>query len=341
MIYCFHAEALTPLVIAGADNKKPDVLAEGLRPPSLRGAMRWWFRAMMGGIVGAHDNYKTLRDLEGTIFGTTDQGSSIQLRTYLLKGVKDTAYLCMNDRRSKRSGAPKDYVKIQKSSIAPTGQFFIQLVGRNGTEITLALCSLWLTALLGGIGSRSRRGFGSLALSPENDGTAKAIKDLGLDFSYPNESLDRIKTNLESALQKAHGCFTRYAPVISSPPSARFFSLTTRTAKLFLIKPKGRFWGRWDEAMNDLRCDVYRVFKGKLKSIGFPEFPGDQRRLASPLMIQIKRVAQDKYFGLLLTGQYANPHIDIEKIYFGKGFAELEDLLAWLAGYDYQEVTLP
>ncbi|MCD6363255.1 MAG: type III-B CRISPR module RAMP protein Cmr1, partial [Synergistetes bacterium] len=42
-----EVETVTPLFIAGADQR--NIGNEGLRPPSLRGLLRWWFRAALGG----------------------------------------------------------------------------------------------------------------------------------------------------------------------------------------------------------------------------------------------------------------------------------------------------
>lgn len=45
----FEMEVLTPLFIAGSDPKGVELRREGIRLPSIRGALRFWFRAMMGG----------------------------------------------------------------------------------------------------------------------------------------------------------------------------------------------------------------------------------------------------------------------------------------------------
>lgn len=43
----FKLQVITPLFLSGAQQKEAE-----LRPPSIRGALRFWFRAMMGGVVG-------------------------------------------------------------------------------------------------------------------------------------------------------------------------------------------------------------------------------------------------------------------------------------------------
>ncbi|OPX29474.1 MAG: type III-B CRISPR module RAMP protein Cmr1 [Candidatus Omnitrophica bacterium 4484_171] len=39
----FECETITPMFLAGADGRTPE-----LRPPSIKGAMRFWWRAMNG-----------------------------------------------------------------------------------------------------------------------------------------------------------------------------------------------------------------------------------------------------------------------------------------------------
>jgi len=336
----FTAETITPLVIAGADPKSPNVLAEGLRPSSLRGAMRWWFRAMMGGIVGAHDNYKTLRNLEEKVFGSTHQGSSVRLRTYPIGDMKaDKAYLCMNDDQGQtKSGTKRS--NISKPSIWPPSKFLIRIDGYNKDGIILALSSLWLLTMLGGLGNRARRGFGSLSLAPEDEQTKKAAQELGFDFSYPDKSLEDVKGTLETQLKKVHGYFTSCALPTSSPPPAQFPVLSRAQAKLWLIAPRGRFWTSWQEAMGPhqapggLRDDIYRAYK---TIQGLDAIGGAKPRLASPLTIQIKRTGQDKYLGVIL----AFDDTKSGSFYFGPTWAVLDGFLKRLSAYEVHEVALP
>src|SRR5438876_480025 len=67
----FEVETITPLFLAGADQTKAE-----LRAPSFRGEMRYWLRALVGGLVGTDQEGLTkVRDAETLVFGATDQGS--------------------------------------------------------------------------------------------------------------------------------------------------------------------------------------------------------------------------------------------------------------------------
>jgi CRISPR-associated protein Cmr1 len=54
-------EAVTPLWIGGADSQ-----AE-LRPPSMRGCLRFWFRALAGGLLG--ESLADVQSAESAVYG--------------------------------------------------------------------------------------------------------------------------------------------------------------------------------------------------------------------------------------------------------------------------------
>ena len=62
-------QTVTPLLLAGANNQMPEI-----RAPALRGAMRYWWRATLGGVIG-DSNLDGLRLLETMVFGSPDKGS--------------------------------------------------------------------------------------------------------------------------------------------------------------------------------------------------------------------------------------------------------------------------
>jgi CRISPR-associated protein Cmr6 len=69
----FTLELVTPAFLAGASQKQEDC---DLRPATLRGLLRWWWRAMHAGYV----DVPTLRDLEAAIWGDTNTGGAVTLR---------------------------------------------------------------------------------------------------------------------------------------------------------------------------------------------------------------------------------------------------------------------
>lgn len=342
MIYKFQVEVITPLVIAGADNRNPDLKAEGLRPPSLRGAMRFWFRAMMGGIVGGTKSYNPLRNLEMRLFGTTNQASTFWIRTYFINTPQiNTACLRMNDptpiQRGQRSLRAERQAFIPPAQSKP--QFEVELHFYQESAVPLVLGALWLMAMLGGLGSRVRRGFGSLAFIPEDEQTKRIFQDLELNFSCSGESFQEIKNALQNQLMKVRKYFADYAThttALSSAGSPAKFPVLAKTqAKLWLVKPKGRFWSKWFEAMDDLRERIYRAYR---KSEKLREIGSAQPRQASPLLIQIKRTINHTYFGILLVfDEQGN-----KRQYLGMGWEKFTKFLEKLKNYyELQEVELP
>lgn len=143
----FTCEVITPMFLAGADGTTPE-----LRPASIKGALRFWWRAMNG-----HLEWKKMLELEGKIFGNTQQRSSLILR--IEKDLKDIsrASLLPHKGGSSMPCFPKSdenfIVKLSLNKI------------ENGFTIESLKALFILTSILGGLGKRSRRGFGSFKIT--------------------------------------------------------------------------------------------------------------------------------------------------------------------------------
>lgn len=68
-------ELVTPAFLAGANQQKDDC---DLRPATLRGLLRWWWRTMHAGFVDT----ATLRRMEGFVWGDTDGGGPVRIAVY-------------------------------------------------------------------------------------------------------------------------------------------------------------------------------------------------------------------------------------------------------------------
>src|SRR3989338_2067412 len=66
----FDIETVTPMFLAGADGKTAE-----LRPASLKGLLRYWWRALQ-----AESDLSRLRDNESGIFGSVDRGGSFSIQ---------------------------------------------------------------------------------------------------------------------------------------------------------------------------------------------------------------------------------------------------------------------
>lgn len=187
-------EVATPLFNGGAD---PDGSAgfgvandAGVRVGSIRGAMRFWFRAMAGGLAG--DDLRLLGALERRVFGGIagpgDDGSSatgspliLRLpdpptasREYTIPGGRAEAawigYLLGLGLMRPAPGGPR----LVRQCVTPGTSFELKLRfqhprGTPGAVVeaveALALVSLWMACTYGGFGARVRRGFGGVRIT--------------------------------------------------------------------------------------------------------------------------------------------------------------------------------
>lgn len=221
-----HLEVTTPLFNAGADPLAPAGGQPGVRVPSLRGSMRFWFRALVGGMTGP--NLPLLAELERTVFGSTEASCPVPLRipkppSQHAAGTEKKmnhwiVYLLgqgLGDLRNNTTIRP--YVQ-------PGAKFDVKLRfpvpgGNNENIAALTLASLWLLSAYGGIGARTRRGFGGVRIVGAEGWlpypwTAESIQSPGLDhyealrFLWPDDTLgkclvpllrDRIKKEEKKA----------------------------------------------------------------------------------------------------------------------------------------------
>jgi len=146
----FTCETITPMFLSGADGTTPE-----LRPPSIKGALRFWWRAMNG-----HLDLKTLKEQESLIFGGTDgesgRRSRVIIRAKPLNMDTEQAMLVPH----------KTNMPPQKS-FKPKQNFEVTLGLISNTVFTFAqLQALFeLVCVLGGFGKRSRRGMGSVKIT--------------------------------------------------------------------------------------------------------------------------------------------------------------------------------
>lgn len=208
----FNCEIITPLFSGGAETR----LHPELRGPSVRGAMRYWYRALVGGsdLVAARseeERLKALKQHETQVFGNTERGSPISVIVRAQEPVqvgifqKDKAirtedggflpsgkdYLLWSMAASGRPGTPRH--QPDREFIQSGTKFTIRLQSpAQGGEESLrkATASLWLLANLGALGSRANRGAGSFQVqteSPANEWVAfkscQTIEELQLYLS--------------------------------------------------------------------------------------------------------------------------------------------------------------
>ena len=131
-------ETVTPMFLRGADNNSLE-----LRPPAFKALFRYWWRAAI-----VETNLDTLRETEGDLFGSTKGRSPLSIR--IRGGVVP---------QSDEYAPLPHKANFQNQAYKPNEQFNLTLTAPVLSEYEKIVT---LGFLLGGIGNRSRRGFGSI-----------------------------------------------------------------------------------------------------------------------------------------------------------------------------------
>ncbi len=192
---------VTPLFCAGANSKTPEV-----RLPSFKGVLRYWRRALAWSRCGV--DLEVVRREEDRLFGSAARGqsrvlmrwasppepTSIPVNEVLQEragaevvgdGARYLGYGVMEvfPRKNKRTGQRTTAGQLTRACLAPF-DFTVQMRGRdlNEQESTSLRDSLVALGILGGLGAKSRKGYGSLVLQDLRvDGQARWSTPLSMD----------------------------------------------------------------------------------------------------------------------------------------------------------------
>lgn len=164
---------ITPTFMYGADGKTPEI-----RPQSIKGLLRFWYRALSG-----EDDLGKLHKEEGKIFGSTDEKIGSAKVSVRVKNVVEVTNskeflveegldLIVNRKGKKILGFKSKHLGIgylyynqfDKNYLKVGSEFTVVLSAeeKHNKELEKGICSLWCLVYFGGIGSRSRRTAGSL-----------------------------------------------------------------------------------------------------------------------------------------------------------------------------------
>ena len=152
----FECEVVTPMFLGGANQQ-----AE-LRPPSIHGAMRWWFRAMIGGnLFGrSRDFLKEVKDIEDATFGSTAGRGSFSLSVEH-KEIKEKDFSSLNGFFLTYLGfGLKDNKRRYIPPLFPFDVVF-RFHSSDSRNKKLVLATFWMLSNFGNLGARATRGFGS------------------------------------------------------------------------------------------------------------------------------------------------------------------------------------
>lgn len=249
-------QTTTPLRLCGADPRG----AYEVRAASLRGVLRFWLRALLGGEIGDGANsLKALRQAEGAVFGDTKLGASRVVVRLTANSEQGT------------SGIPAG--SLLTLTIVPRPPYHSVPDAVWG--------ALHLFVLLGGLGKRSRRGNGSFIVHSYSGGIPIPFSDYSNADSFGRQAKDIIfrSRGLVKSYTQSLGM---KSGDVNDPPSFPVFH--DQHTKVLFCKEPFTSWERAIQACQDLlRSQPYRgnhVFG----------FARGRTRQASPLHVRVVKL---------------------------------------------------
>ncbi|MDW8172384.1 MAG: type III-B CRISPR module RAMP protein Cmr1 [Anaerolineae bacterium] len=159
--YDFTLSLVSPAFIAGTDKSKPE-----MRAPSIRGHLRYWYRAIRGASV---DEPGDLFKQESKAFGSTEEGNKFTL-LIVPKGEEEHCRVAMLPHKSNSR-------ERSETQALKEGQLYVlSLISRPGQSVSKpVIISMAIWSLLGGLGRRSRRMFGAVHVVPKEESPAEDL----------------------------------------------------------------------------------------------------------------------------------------------------------------------
>tara|TARA_R110002167_G_scaffold366450_1_gene597499 strand:- start:6163 stop:7386 length:1224 start_codon:yes stop_codon:yes gene_type:complete len=225
----------TPMFLGEASGPSGVQCAQLIRPPSLKGALRFWWRALQWAAIRHQESSEAaalseLHKQEAALFGQTaktdanghmngGQGQFL-LRLHKQKVGEPT------DKDFTLGKAPLQYLlgqglfsyktKLQRQYLQAGGSFTVELAlkpGISSAQRQQLLDTLECFGLLGGLGSRARKGYGSVSLTH--------LEDAGQTITLP-DSASAFKRRIQSLASDALTAI----PGQEEPPFSAFSNKT-------------------------------------------------------------------------------------------------------------------
>jgi len=307
----FECETITPMFLAGSDGKTPEI-----RPPSIKGAIRFWWRAM-----NARLPINELRKREAEIFGGSGENEGRSMVIIRIKAdkklkintdLKSSSNLAFRYNKDKHSLFGKDagigyllYSTMHrdgKSYFQDSQSFVVEIKSNSFAALNHAIASFWSLVYLGGIGTRARRGAGNITVTKIKD-YDNILKELKIDFLAKGKDSSSVSDWLISNFRTA-------SQIVNERKETNFVSeFSNLSISRFIISKNG--FSDWKEALNDIggRFQSFRTInKGDVFGTAVFGLPRkhikvtgreDIKRRSSPLIIRLLKV-ESKYYWMAL-----------------------------------------
>jgi CRISPR-associated protein Cmr1 len=199
-------KTLTPLFLGGAD-PRGDEIKDGykmrIREPSIRGALRYWLRT----VCGPHS------DIERKTFGSPTEGGDVAIACDGMLNTSSAAGIFSANSDQTSYGKRYLYWSMNESErqqydqrrYADPGQtvtvHFSTPYDESGEGLRYAQIALWLFTHFGGLGSRSRRCGGNLAVTSAEDLPLKELPFIAPDKGSQQQWSDVAVKHLSEGLK--------------------------------------------------------------------------------------------------------------------------------------------
>ena len=236
----FEVEAITPIFMRGADQKNAEI-----RASSIKGLMRWWFRALAHGVLLGNltesEAIERIRSEENRIFGSTKERSKFDL------------YIETKQDHLKPEKAPRSYFSFGIDGHGLIGTFNVNLQIPNDKYKDIILATFLTFGILGSIGQRNRRAFGSITI--KNADMEEKIKT---PFRYtPKEIATLLKWSIS--------IFEEYLGVNLNEDAQTVPVFPAIHPKFFRIKISDKNYDNWESAVKSL-SKTLRTFREDKKN---------------------------------------------------------------------------
>ncbi|MGC8555078.1 MAG: type III-B CRISPR module RAMP protein Cmr1 [Candidatus Acidulodesulfobacterium sp.] len=192
----YEVEIITPMFLVGADHRKAE-----LRVPPIKGMLRFWWRALHPDLTNSNKNYKKLRDEESKLFGDAgDIYGKSKVKIQFLENYKL--------RYDSHNPFPHKQVNFNFKGFNVNQSFKIVITSPEEIHKLFEF-----STIVGGLGKRSRRGFGGLVVKYNN------ISDL----SIINRLYNLIKEiNTENIYKKSNNEEFSFIEISQNYPNANY-----------------------------------------------------------------------------------------------------------------------
>jgi len=311
----FTCETITPMFLSGADGSTPE-----LRPPSIKGALRFWWRAMNGHL--ATTGIPNLLKEDERLFGGANEGgkSSVLVRVFDRKEkfidcpiLKSYVGHNPNDRNKpyeKVGLAYLYYVLLNQKCQGLEGfdvetTFKVSLESKSLEDLRKGVASFWLFVHLGGLGSRARRGAGCIQVTDivdEEDCLLDEEKKPIISF-LPDEANGIVSFYTEN-YKKCIGILQKpNTPEGYSKDNDKYSTLTSSEIYISSDFPS------WQKALDNIGFEMKKLrdfFSAENRKFKLKDIP---KKAAFGLPIRIRDVRANPQKGIMSFEGY---YVDLE-----------------------------